>query len=208
VSFVLQLVTLLQTGLNAIGCPASVVSAEDHKRVAWAEHRVVVDLDTDTPDTFDAPSLSENPKQRLTHNIPIKLTLYTKSGRPGATLLEHRHRSMLFVHAVICELERIVKTAEDATPPGLGGFPWVPPTNGKHVIPEDLKATDRPGGDVYELKWALPVAIPKRQSWTVEIYPTATLAGVDSMTKVHRGLADDDNNPLTVPAGAETACGA
>lgn len=208
-SFVLQLVTLLQIGLNAIGCPAQVASGpEERKPTAWADYRVVVSLDLDTADSFDAPSLSENPKQRLTHTIPISLKLYTKFGQPGTTVLEHQHRAMLFLHAVLVELERIVKTAEDATPPGLGGFPWIPPTSGRHVTPDDLKSTEKAGGVVYELKWGLPVAVPKVRSWTVESYPTAALDGVDSMTKVHRGLADDDDNPLTVPAGAETACGA
>ena len=81
---------------------------------------------------------------------------------------------------------------------------------GKFVAPPDLEKTEKIGGAVYELAFTFDRAVLAR-TWAGDKLPEATVGpgGVVIHRTTRVSLAngpDDDNDPTTVPASAETSC--
>jgi len=185
----------LEARLQSKGCPLKVVDRERTKPAGWVE-RIVIEEDGDT----FAPVRSQhiNAKHRFTRAIGGKLTIYARSGSANATEWEHRRRAETILDLVLCAMAYVAAVRRNAWSPKSGAF----------VVPEDFADAERLGGAAYELKFAFDRGVLDR-TWTGAIAAEASLAGISSTTKVSlRGGADDDDNPLTVPATAETACGA
>jgi len=190
----------LQTKLYARGCPFRVVDGpEAAQTTTWARERIVLERDRDSGDRFcPARSQAKNKDQRMTRSIGVKLTIYAQSVSSGALQFEHERRVDHVLDQVLVAIEEIAIARKNAW--ALGG--------GKFVQPDDIEKSDAPGGAAYELKFTFDRAV-NVQTFAGEKRPEATIGagGITSTTKVSRAHADDDNDPNTVPANAETSCG-
>lgn len=189
----------LQKQLRARGCPLEVVDGPERtKTTSWTKQRIVLEDDDGGADAF-APVRSQhiNPKLRYTVNQACKLTIYAKSERSGAMLFEHRRVAKAARDMVLCALDLIASRRKNAWKAGGGRF----------ITPVDLQESEQPGGAVYELKFTFERGV-KDVTWAGRPTPEATLTALQNTTKVSRANALDDNDPLTIPADAETACGA
>lgn len=191
----------LAAKLRAIGCTVPVVDGPEYgEPTTNARERIVIEHDEDGSDRFGPPrSQHSNPKHRYTRAIAGKITIYARSPSANATTWENRNRAEHILDLVLCKMCQVAAERKNLWQPVGGGF----------VRPRDLEQSPRPGGAVYELTFTFDRGVFE-QTWDGDIRPTATLGpnAVRSRTAVslaHSG--DDDDDPNTVPAHAETACG-
>lgn len=187
-----ELTKRLQASLTDRKVPFAVYEREATKPATWARERIVVEYDDKTGDDFRSPiSQTTNPKVRMVRSVSAKLTIYAQSTRGGAEDFEHRRRANRVLDQVLVSLAEIFSA--------LPGLPFLP-TGGAFVTPEDLAGTERYGGAVYELRFAVPRAIAA-VTWTSDELPTATV-GADGVsirgTTVVKIAGSDDG---------EVACG-
>lgn len=185
----------LQAELESRGCPYKVHDRETATPTTWAHPRIVIEHDSDT---FGAPlGLSYNPKRHYERIVGGKITIFAKSARPGAQEFEHRNLAEEVVDQVLVGMRYVAARRLNRYTVGAGRF----------VPLKDLEKSDAQGGAVYELRFTFSRAVSERQ-WSGDFQPEATIAGFSSRTSVSRnGAADDDNDPNTPAAPAETACG-
>lgn len=188
----------LQAHLRARGCPFAVVDRESMKTSSWARERVVIEHDEDGDSFSNVVSQHKNPKHRMTRRIGAKLTIYAQSSKSGALEFEHRRRAEHVLDLVLGAMVEVAVARKNA---------WAP-TRGRFVQPVDLEDSEKFGGVVYELAFTFDRAVHE-QTWAGDIQPEMTLGanGIRSTTRVSLAGADDDGNPITIPATAETACG-
>lgn len=187
--------------IAARGCPLKVVDGpEAAAPVTGSRERIVIEHDLDGGDSFGpVKSAHTNPKHVATRRIGAKLTIYAQSPKPGAQLFEHRRRAEHVLDLVFVALSQVARKRANECAVGAGKF----------LEAADLEASARYPGAVYELKFDFGRAVEVRD-WDGEKQPEATLeaGGVHSITKVSRASGpDDDNDPTTPPADAETSCG-
>ncbi len=190
----------LQAALRAQGCPFSVVDGpEQTQTTTYGRERIVIAHD-DGGDSFSSPKgHAINPRLYGIRNIGVKITIYAQRVGVGATEFEHRRRAEQVIDMVIVALTDIAATRKN-------GFAI---KGGKFVEPADLEKSTAAAGSVYELQLTWERGIAKRK-WDGSKRPEAAVGDgmITSATKVSlRGGVDDDDDPTTVPASAETACG-
>lgn len=192
----------LQAALRARGCPLVVVDGpEDTKAATYGRERIVIEYDFDRGDSFGpVRSQRANPKHRFVSDEGAKITIYTQSTKPGAQPFEQRRRAKHVRDLVLIALDEVARTRRNVLT--LAG--------GRFVRPEALEGTERDSaGAVYELTFSVDRAVHE-QRWDGSIAGewTVTAGSIASTTKVSAlGGPDDDDNPQTPPATAETACG-
>lgn len=186
----------LQAQLRAKGCPVRVADGPEPapRDVSWANERIVVENDPNGDRFGGVKSQHGNPKQVATCQVGVRITIYAKAPSAAATF-EHRERAEHIRDLVIAALKRIAPV--NCT---LGG--------GRHVPIDDLAKSEIEAGAKYELLVTFDRGIEER-TWKGDARPEMTLGAgqIRSTTKVSRQGADDDGDPTTIPAGAETACG-
>lgn len=192
--------TELKARLVVAGCPIPVVDGpEQSKTVTWGRERIVIERSG--KDSF-GPVRSQhiNPKHRYTRKISGKITIYAQSPVSGATVFEHERRADAILDQVLCAMAYVKAARKNA----------FEPTGGQFFLPEDLKESERRGGAAYELTFTFDRGVSER-TWANAIRPEFTF-GSGSITHTTKASMahgpDDDNDPNTVPATAETACGA
>ncbi len=187
----------LEAKLTAKGCAFKVVDREEFKRIAWASNRIVID---ETGDTYSpAKSQSYNPKRYYTGNIGAKLTIYAKSAKSGAAEFEHRRLARKVVDLSLVALRTI--RAERRMGLAIGG--------GRFVEIEDLAASERKGGAVYELDFTLERGIADidfagEAAEEFTIAAPITMAGAPALTFANEGVTGDT---ITRSAGSWIADG-
>lgn len=190
----------LQAALRAKGCPFVVLDRESTKATTWGRQRIVIEHD-EGGDAF-APTRSQhkNPKHRMTRTIGAKLSIYAQSTKSGALEFEHRRLAEHVLDLVLVAMGDVAAVRKNAWKPGRGRF----------VTPEDLETSEKFGGAVYELAFAIDRAVEVRTYAYAAEPETALVANtITSTTKVSLAEGpDDDGDPNTVPAAAETSCGA
>jgi len=194
--------TALQTKLAAEGCPFKVVDREQFDATSIARQRVVIEYDRAARHKWAAPlRLSGNPKVYFNVSPPCKITIYAQSTRQGATSFEHDDLALDAAFAVSNALRELFAER------GLGLFM---PSDAGFVTPSDLEGGKRTAGAVYEIKFSFTAAVQKLTWAGADLDEFTVGAGsITSSTKVSRFRgADDDGDDTTVPAAAETACGA
>jgi hypothetical protein len=193
----------LEAALKAKGCSMFPVAdgPEATATTTFARSRIVIAHD-EGGDAF-SPVRSQSSgkaKHRFTRAIGCKITIYAQDPRAGARPFEHRRRAERVLDLVLVALAGIAATRKNA----------LSVKGGRFVQPDDLAKSEEIGGAVYELLFTFDRAVIDR-TWAGAERAEATLASgsITSTTKVSlKGGADDDDDPTTVPATAETACGA
>jgi hypothetical protein len=189
----------LAAQFRATGCPVKIVDGpEPTKSATFGRERIV--LEYAGADGFTSVrSQHINPPHRRTRAIAARLTIYAQSTRPGAILREHYARANAILDQVLVGLDRVAADRHNA---------WRE-TGGRFITPEDLAASENPGGVVYELTFTWDRGV-RVQTFKGEAAPEFTIGagGMRSTTKVSGRGDADENDPTTVPATAETACGA
>lgn len=188
--------------LAAVKCPFDVVDGpEDTDAIGFAKERVIVEYDDGGADTFGPPmnpgAFGPQKKCRFVRTMALKVTVLAMSPKKGALYLEHRRRCELAVDLVVVALEVVAHKRKNQFRP-LTGKPWTP---------KDQEKGATTAGYGYVLRCTFDRGV-FAQTFKSEAQPTSTLAGINSTTKVSRaGYPDDDDDPTTIPAAAETACG-
>lgn len=191
----------LGTQLALVKCPFDVVDGpEDTDAIGFGKERVIVEYDGDGSDTFSPPlnpgAVGPQKKCRYVRTMALKVTVMAQSPKKGALYLEHRRRCELAVDLVVVALEQVAADRKNRFRP-LTGKPWTP---------KDQEKSPTTAGYGYVLKCTFDRGV-FAQTFKSEAQPTSTLAGISSETKVSRaGYPDDDDDPTTIPAAAETAC--
>lgn len=191
----------LLAALKAKGCPFPVVDGpESTTTTTYGRERIVVEHDEDAGDTFRPPMQQlVNPRSFATRIPGYKLTIYAQSANAGAREFEHRRRAEHVLDLVIVALFQIASTRKNNFVLSAGKF----------TQPADLQKSETIGGAVYELKFTFDRGICER-NWDGSIAGEFTIIAdtVKNTTKVSLdGGPDNDGNPVTPPAIAETACG-
>ncbi len=191
----------LLAALKAKGCPFNVLDGpEPTATTTYSRERIVLEHDEDRGDTFGPPMLQlTNPKSYATRVAGYKLTIYAQSAAAGSLEFEHRRRAEHVLDLVFVALQQIASTRKNSFSPVSGTF----------VQPADLAKSETIGGAVYEFRFTFDRGIVERD-WDGSIAGEFTIIAGSIVNTTKASLAsgpDDDNNPLTVPATAETACG-
>lgn len=191
----------LQAYLTKNKCPLVVVDGPEPAQtvVTYGAERVVLEHDIDGTDSFANPrGIHSNAKHRFTATDAFKASIYVRSNDAGARPFEHRTRAKNAREVVMAGLELVLATNRNK----------FKPTTGRFFVPKDMAESEQPNGAAYELKFtcALPIRVV---TFVGAARPEGTLTAVTSKTQVSRpDTPDDDDNPNTPPAAAETACGA
>lgn len=193
---------LLQAELREQGCPFVIVDRETFDTATASRQRIVIEYDKDGRDVWSSPrGLTTNPKRYFEYRPACKITIYAQSTKANAKEFEHENNVLGAAYTVATAMRKVMAAAK------IGLFV---PTSGGFITPPDLASGTRLGGAAYELKFTFAAGVPD-VTWAGDDLPTFTIGAgaVTSTTKVsRRGDADDDDDPLTPPATAETACGA
>lgn len=189
----------LQAELRRVGCPFQVVDRETLQGASWGRQRIVVEPDP-AGDKFGPPrSQHGNPRHHYTRFVGVRITIFGQSTKGGALEFEHRRVVDDVLDLVLGALRKVA----------AGRRNRLAITGGREIQPAALEKSEVLGGVGYELAVTFERAVSER-TYAGEIRPEATLGpgGIRSTTRVARAHADDDDDPTTVPANAETACGA
>lgn len=141
--------------LRAQGCPLVVLDGPEATATAtFGRERIVIEHD-DGGDRFGpARSQSVNPKRRMTRLVGVKVTIYAQSTRAGAQPFEHRARAEQILDVVLVALELVAANRRNR----------IEFTSGRFSVPDDLSASERHGGAVYELTFTIERAVVA-QTW-------------------------------------------
>lgn len=157
----------LQAQLASKLCPIPVVDGPEFRPTdTWSRERVVIERVTDG-DQFPQPGAGArhradtNPRTLMTRVVGVKLTLYVKNPTAGSLYFEHLRRCELLLDMVLCGLYNVVKPRQNL----------LVIQSGKFVLPEDLKASETPGGAVYELRCTIDRGVADR-NWDGTFGPT------------------------------------
>lgn len=190
----------LQAKLRKDGLAIAVVDGpEPAETSTWGRERIVIEHDS-AGDKFSTPRGAHvNPNHRRTRTASYKLTIYVQSNVTSPTIFEHKIRAERVLHMVLCAMDYVAAVRKNHWDPSTGRF----------VVPVDLEKSEKQGGAVYELAFTFDQAVAAR-TWAGLAKPEYSVGpgGVRSTTRVSSAHGpDDDNDPQTVPASAETSCG-
>lgn len=192
----------VQTRLEALGCHFPVVDGpEDTDTIGFTRERVVVEYDDGGSDRFSPPTNpnAQGRKKRMffVRTMALKVTVIAQSPKKGALYLEHRRRCEHVVDLVLVAFAEVADDRKNQFVP-LAGRPWTP---------KDQEKGATTAGYGYAFTCTFDRGVFKT-TFKGEERPTAALAGINSTTKVSSAnVPDDDDDPLNIPAAAETACG-
>jgi hypothetical protein len=158
----------LASYFGATGCPFPVVDGPELRpTTTYARERVVIEHDP-AGDAFETRHTADkNPRTIMTRKTGVKITIYAQHASKGATYWEHVRRAEHVLDQVLCGLQQISKRRQNL-------FAL---RSGKFVFPEDLKASETPGGAVYELLFTFDRGVAER-NWDMSIGPTAVISAV------------------------------
>jgi hypothetical protein len=161
----------LQAQLQSKLCPIPVIDGPEFRPTAtFARERIVIERDMSSTDGYAQPGTGArhradvNPRTLMTRVIAVKLTLYVKNPSAGSTYWEHQRRLDTLLDMVLCGLYNVVKPRQNL----------LTIRSGKYVLPEDLKASETPGGAVYELLVTIDRGVADR-NWDGTAEPTYTV---------------------------------
>lgn len=188
----------LLTHLKSKACPITVVDGPEPTATAtWGRERIV--LEDDGADSFGPPRMTHvNPKHLAVVTASYKATIYAKSAAPGAGVFEHRRRARHIADLVVVGLFYVAAAR--------GHKDAFSPSSGRFITPEDVAASERPAGAAYEIAFTFERSV-QDYTWAKVAASEFTLlsTSIASTTEVSfAGGADDDDDPNTVPALAET----
>lgn len=189
--------TEIQAAIQARGCPFFVVDGPEREKAAtWGRERIVIERDP-AGDSFSPMKGSHrNPRRYIIRNIGCKITIYAQEPAAGALEFEHYRRAEHVLDFVLVALDDVATVRNN-------GFDY---KGGKWLAPDDLAKSETFGGAVYELSFTFERGV-RAETWEGAARPTVA-GSMRNTTKVSlKGGADDDNDPNTVPASAETSCG-
>lgn len=187
----------LEAHLVAKGCPYKVYDREPRAGAVTYAPRIIIEYADD--DKFGPPrGLSTNPKKHYTRTLSCKISIYGKSLKRGALEFEHLQVVDQVLDMVLVAMRKV----------GAARLNRYTVTGGRPFVPADLEKSEVRAGAAYELKFEFDRAVSEL-NWAGEKFPEAEISGVTSRTLVSPTVGpDDDNDPNTPPATAETACGA
>lgn len=189
----------LGTALRGRGCSFPVVDGpEPTQPTSWSRERIVIERSGRDSYTA-APGHNINPRRYMIRNIGLKISIFAQSSRAGALAFEHERRAEQVLDMVLTSLVDIAGIRKNG----------MTLTGGEFVAPADLEKSESRGGAVYELTLSWERGVTKK-TFAGAARPELVLPGgvISSRTLVSARGADDDGDPTTVPADAETACGA
>lgn len=154
--------------LASKGCPFPVVDGPEFRpTVTYARERVVIEHDPVGDNFTPRHRADTNPRTRLTRNTGVRVTIYAKHPSAGAIYWEHVRRAEHVLDLVLVGLDVVAKKRQN-----LVVF-----RSGKFVYPEDLKASETPGGAAYELLLTFDRGVADR-NWDYSAGPTAIVTAV------------------------------
>jgi len=163
----------LRTRLAARGVPFEVVDGPEPAKNASTFGRERIVLERDTSDSFRAGrGTKQNPARGAWfREVGCVARIFARSPRAGAMSFEHFERTEHVLDHVIVALDEVVRgdRKEVLTLTG-GGF----------VELEDMSASDRVSGAVYELRFVVERGV-YAETWAGEARPEATIGGVDGV---------------------------
>lgn len=186
----------LEAAIAAKGCPFRVFDREPTKTTTWGRNRIVIERIPE--DKVNAPRFqSRVPKAYFVRYIGGLITIFAQSTVTGAQEFEHERICDDVVDMVLIAFRGIAVQRKN----GLSI------TKSTRIPLDDLAGSERIGGVVHQITFTIERAVSERR-WSGAVQETHAIGGIQSRTNVFRQGEDDDGNPNTVPAGAETACGA
>lgn len=160
--------TELAAALASKGCPFPVVDGPEFRETStFGRERVVIEHDPQGDQFVSRHQTDRNPRTRLTRNVGVKVTIYAQSPSKGAMYWEHIRRAEHVLDLVLIQLDIIRGKRKNE----------IVYRSGKLVFPEDLKASETPGGAKYELYLTFDRGVADR-TWAGAAQPTATISAV------------------------------
>jgi hypothetical protein len=191
----------LAAKLTAKGVPFKVVlGPEPGEAINYGPTRVVIEYDFDGRDSFAAAKSQHGAAHgphRFTRAQALKVTIYAQSTRTGALPFEHFRLANDVLTQVLVGMHDVASDKKNRFSPASGRF----------VRLADEKPDSTISGAKYELSCTFDRAISEAK-WDGELRPHAAITSIKSQTKVSGAGPDDDGDPNTIPADADTACGA
>lgn len=183
----------LEAALVAKGLSFKVYDGPEIRKTAtFARERVVIEHDMQAGDTFGSRHRADtNPRTRMTRAIGTKLTIYAQHPAPGSSYWEHKRRAEHVLDLVLIALDVIAKERANI----------FAPKSGKFVFPDDLKASETPGGAVYELFFTFDRGVADRK-WDGTAQPTTVVSAVYPGTGP--GVVIKNTDKVSDPIGSET----
>ena len=192
----------LQAYLLAQGVPLKVIDGPEPPTTTWGRERIVVEHTRAADKYGPAMSTRANSKHRRTRTPTYKLTIYAQAPAPGAVTFEHNRRAEVLLEMVLVAMDNVAASILNRA----NG--WTPVSSAL-LPPADLEKSERPAGAVYELTFTFdrPVVVQTfARAARAEFTPAGFMTSTTRVSQAHG--ADDDDDDSTVPATAETACGA
>lgn len=185
-----------QARLRAQGCPIECVDGPPWGETSWSGERIVFTLD-DGGDSFETVRGGHvNPKQVTVRMMAFTVRIYAQAKKAGAMFFEHTRRADAILDQVLVALSEACQVRKQ--PVQFRGGKWLPI--------KDLEKSTVFAGAVYELSAVVPRGVTKKD-WDGDALEEITITeGLIKNTVKARlqGTADDDDDPITVPATAET----
>lgn len=148
---IVQLLNDLKAQLRTRACSVPLVLGPEQTRTTTNGRERIV-LEHGEGDSFQPmPTAQKNPTVAMVRMAAMKITVYAQSTLAGAADFEHRRRAEAIVDTVLASLSAVWTERK-----GRGSFL---PSSGTFTVPEDLEASERRGGAVYELGFAWPRAV-------------------------------------------------
>ena len=150
--------------------PIPVLDGPDRRLTTtfWRE-RIIVEHDPNgdsfAPTHIAGLRLGVPPRTLLTRSIGVRITIYAQNPNKGSPYWEHKRRAELILDMVLCALRTVGQVRQN----------WPGFRSGKFVDPEDLKASETPGGAIYELIVTIDRGVADR-NWDGSVDPTVVIS--------------------------------
>jgi hypothetical protein len=151
-------------------CPIPVLDGPDRRLpTTFGRERIIVEHDPNgdsfAPTHIAGPRLGVPPRNLLTRSIGVKITIYAQNPNKGSPYWEHKRRAELVLDMVLCALRTVGQVRQN----------WPGFRSGKFVDTEDLKASETPGGAIYELFVTVDRGVADR-NWDGSADPTVIIS--------------------------------
>lgn len=185
----------LEAAIAAQGCPFKVFYRESTQTTTWGRNRIVIAREPE--DKVNPPRFqSRVPKVHYVRDVAGVITIFAQASVTGAKEYEHERVCDDVVDMVLIALRGIAGVRKSA----------IAITKSTRIPIDDLSKSERVGGVAHQISFTIERAVSER-TWAGSTQGTFAVGagGVRSRTNVF--MSDDDGDPGTVPAGAETSCG-
>lgn len=185
----------LEAAIAAQGCPFKVFDRESTQTTTWGRNRIVIARDPE--DKVGPPRFqSRVPKVHFVRLIGATITIYAQASVTGAKEFEHERVCDDVVDMVLIALRGIAGARKNA----------LAITKSTRVPIEDLAKSEKPGGVAHQISFTIERAVSER-TWAGSTQGTFALGAGGMRSRTNVFVSDNDSDPGTVPAGAETSCG-